>query len=53
MSDLKSVEKSHPQFEHIGGHVTSHHTLANRQKQINTARKLGQQVNGGAAVTRG
>jgi len=29
-SDLKSVEKSHAQFEHSGGHVTSRHTVANR-----------------------
>jgi len=30
ISDLKSVEKSRPPFEHSGGHVTSHHTVSNR-----------------------
>jgi len=40
-SDMKSAEKSRLRFEHSGGHVTSRHTVANRWKQVNTARKLG------------
>jgi len=47
--DLKSVEKSHPQFEHSGGHMTYRHTVANRWKPVYTAGKLGSRLGGGAA----
>jgi len=34
-SDVKTITKSRPQFEHGGGYVTSHPTVANRWKQVN------------------
>jgi len=43
------VSRNGAQFEHSGGHVTSRHKAANRQKQVNTAGKLGRRVGGGAA----
>jgi len=43
-SDLKSVEKSRPQFEHSSGSVTSRYTVANRWEQVNKAGKLGRRL---------
>jgi len=33
-SDLKSVQKSRPRFEHSGDHVTYSHTVANRWNEV-------------------